>query len=55
MRISNLVLVLFLSLIVTLSGCDFIGDVFEFGFWTAVILIIIIVLIIIGIVRMFRR
>jgi len=45
---------LFLLLSLTLGGCDFIGDVFEFGMWTALIVIGIIVLIIYFIAKMFR-
>lgn len=45
-------LLLFFSL--TLSGCDFVGDVLEFGFWTILIIIAVIVLIIYFIAKMFR-
>ncbi|MGK7392508.1 MAG: hypothetical protein ACNS60_19290 [Candidatus Cyclobacteriaceae bacterium M2_1C_046] len=55
MKISNLAFALFLTLMVTLSGCDFVGDVLEFGFWTIIIIIAILVLIVVGIVKMFRR
>ncbi|WP_276496205.1 hypothetical protein [Pontibacter litorisediminis] len=45
---------LFLLLSLTLSGCDLVGDVLEFGFWTAAIIIGILVLIIYFIVKLFR-
>lgn len=45
----------FLFFTFTLSGCDFAGDVLEFGFWTAIIIIAVIVGIIYLIVKMFRR
>lgn len=44
----------FLCFSLTLGGCDFIGDVFEFGMWIALIIIVIIALIIYFIYRMFR-
>ena len=49
--------VLFTTLFAALfvSGCDFVGDVLEFGFWTGVILVGIIVLIIWAVARAFRR
>ena len=48
----NLLFVLFAF---TLSGCDFVGDVLEFGFWTAIIIIAVIVLIVYFIARLFRK
>lgn len=45
----------FLFFSLTLSGCDLVGDVLEFGMWTALILIGVIVLIIYFIARLFRR
>ncbi|RDV16362.1 hypothetical protein DXT99_03940 [Pontibacter diazotrophicus] len=45
---------LFLLFTLTLSSCDFVGDVLEFGFWTILILIGIVLLIIYFIAKMFR-
>lgn len=45
---------LFLFFSLTLSGCDLVGDVLEFGFWTAAIVIGILVLIIYFIAKLFR-
>ncbi|WP_439881099.1 hypothetical protein ACSX1A_18390 [Pontibacter sp. MBLB2868] len=39
----------------TLSSCDFIGDVFEAGMWTALIIIVVVVLIIVWLFRKIRR
>ncbi|WP_162055664.1 hypothetical protein [Pontibacter pamirensis] len=44
----------FLLFSLTLGGCDFVGDVFEFGMWTALIIIVIIVLIVYFIAKKFR-
>ena len=44
-----------LSFTLTLGGCDFVGDVLEFGFWTAIIIIAVIAGIVYLIARMFRR
>jgi len=46
---------LFLLLTLTLSSCDLVGDVLEFGFWTALIIIGVLILIVYFILRMFRR
>ncbi len=44
---------LLILLTFTLSSCDVIGDIFEAGMWTALIIIIIIVLIVVWIFRKF--
>lgn len=46
---------IFLLFTLTLSSCDLVGDVLEFGFWTALIIIGILILIVYFILRMFRR
>ena len=38
----------------TLSSCELIGDIFEAGMWTALIIIIIIVLIVVWLFRKIR-
>ena len=38
-------------LMLSLSSCDFIGDVFEAGFWTAIIVVIIVVMLAIWLIR----
>ncbi|WP_299702553.1 hypothetical protein [uncultured Pontibacter sp.] len=45
----------FLFFSLTLTGCDLVGDILEFGMWTALIIIAVIVLIIYFIAKMFRR
>ncbi|MHC2990915.1 hypothetical protein OB13_04705 [Pontibacter sp. HJ8] len=47
--------VLFVVMAVTLSSCEVIGDIFEAGMWTAVVIIVLIVLIIGWIFRKLRR
>ena len=37
--------------LLSMSSCDFIGDVFEAGFWTAVVVIVILVVLVIWIIR----
>jgi len=44
--------IVFLSL--TLGGCGFVGGVFEFGLWSALVLIIILVLLVYLVIRLFR-
>lgn len=46
-------LLLAFVLMISMSGCDFIGDIFEAGFWSAIILIVIVVIIIGVIVKKF--
>jgi len=43
-----------LLIAVTAPGCDFIGDVIEFGFWLGIIVVAIIVFLIYMIVRWVR-
>ncbi|WP_018476611.1 hypothetical protein [Pontibacter roseus] len=47
--------VVFVLLAFTLSSCEVIGDIFEAGMWTAVIIIVLIVLIVGWIFRKLRR
>jgi hypothetical protein len=42
-------------LTLTLSSCEVIGDIFEAGMWTALIIIVIIVLIVTWLFRKIRR
>lgn len=37
------------------SGCDFVGDVIEFGFWTGVVFVAVVLLVVWFVVRAFRR
>ncbi|MER2999142.1 hypothetical protein [Pontibacter populi] len=46
---------LFVFFTLTLTGCDFVGDVLEFGFWVALIIIAIVVGIIYFVVRLFKK
>jgi hypothetical protein len=46
--------ILFLAFSLTLTGCDLVGDVLEFGFWLALIIIAIVGGIIYFIARLFR-
>lgn len=44
-----------LLLLILVSGCDFLGDVLEFGFWAGAILVGLFVLVIWGVAKAFRR
>lgn len=46
---------LFLISIITFNSCEIIGDIFEAGVWTGIIIIIIIVALLIYIFSKFRR
>ncbi|WP_170866157.1 hypothetical protein [Pontibacter flavimaris] len=39
----------------TMSSCEVIGDIFEAGMWTALVIIVLIVLLITWLFRKFRR
>ena len=45
---------LLVLLTLTLSSCELVGDIFEAGMWTAVIIIVLVVLLIGWLVRKFR-
>ncbi|WP_207434131.1 hypothetical protein [Sabulibacter ruber] len=46
---------LLLLLTLSLSSCELVGDIFEAGMWTAVIIIVIIVLLILWLLKKIRR
>jgi len=46
---------LFVLLAFTLSSCEVIGDIFEAGMWTALVIIVIIILLVTWLFRKFRR
>ncbi|MDX5438191.1 MAG: hypothetical protein LPK03_13395 [Pontibacter sp.] len=46
---------LFVLLTFTMSSCELVGDIFEAGMWTALIIIVLIVLLISWLFRRFRR
>ncbi|MCP2042716.1 MULTISPECIES: hypothetical protein [Pontibacter] len=47
--------VLFVLMAVTLSSCELIGDIFEAGMWTALIIIVLIVALVGWLFSRFRR
>lgn len=51
-RISSLLLLAPLAL--APAGCDFVGDVLEFGFWTILILVGLVLLLAWGLIRALR-
>jgi hypothetical protein len=56
MRLNKYLLpLLFVFLSLSMSGCELVGDILEFGFWTAIIIIVLVVLVIVGIIRALRR
>ena len=46
---------LLLAMMVTFSSCELIGDIFEAGFWTAIIVIVLVIGLIIWLLNRFRR
>ena len=47
-------LVLFLSILYLIPGCDFIGDVFKTGVWVGIIIVLAVISVIAFIVKMFK-
>lgn len=43
-------LYIFICLMLTMTGCELIGDIFEAGFWVGVILVILVIFIIIWLI-----
>lgn len=46
---------LLIVLMLTMSSCELVGDIFEAGMWTALVIIVLIVLLIAWIFRKLRR
>jgi len=46
---------LFVLMGLTLSSCELVGDIFEAGMWTALVIIVLIILLIAWIFRKLRR
>ncbi|MCX2741984.1 hypothetical protein [Pontibacter anaerobius] len=49
------VMTLLVLLTFTMSSCELVGDIFEAGMWTALIIIVLIVVLISWLFRKFRR
>ena len=54
-NIRNYVAMFLLLLLFTMSGCELVGDIFEAGMWTALIVIVLIIILIAWIFRKLRR
>ena len=46
---------LLMVMVVTFSSCELVGDIFEAGFWAAIIVVVIVIAIIIWLFNRFRR
>ena len=44
-----------LAMVVMLSSCELVGDIFEAGFWAAIIVVVVVIAIIVWIFNRFRR
>lgn len=54
-NIKPFLMVVLVLLTFTMSSCELVGDIFEAGMWTALIIIVLIVLLISWLFRKFRR
>lgn len=45
---------LLLAVMTSLSSCELVGDIFEAGFWAAIIIIVLVIIVIVWIVNRFR-
>ena len=55
MKYNSLFTFLLVFLALGMSGCDLVGDIFEFGFWVAIIVIALIVGLVVWLFRKLRR
>ena len=55
MKTFNQISLWLLVLVVTLSSCELVGDIFEAGFWAAIIIVVLVIALIIWLVNRFRR
>lgn len=55
MKFNSLLTFLFVFLAMSMSGCDLVGDIFEFSFWVVVIIIALIIGIVVWLFRKLRR
>ncbi len=46
---------LMLLVMITLSGCEIIGDIFQAGMWVGVIIVVAIIAIVIWVINRFRK
>lgn len=49
------ILITYLFIVTLFSSCELIGDIFEFGIWVGVIIVVAIVALLIWIISKFRR
>lgn len=54
-NIRSYVSMLLILVMFTMSGCDLVGDIFEAGMWTALIIIVIIIALVVWIFKKLRR
>ena len=47
--------ILLIAMVVTLSSCELVGDIFKAGFWAAIIVVVLVIAIIIWLFNRFRR
>ena len=55
MKTLNQLWILLLAMVVTFSSCELVGDIFQAGFWTAIIVIVLVIALIIWLFSRFRR
>lgn len=54
-RLNPVQLYIFFFLLITMSGCEFIGAVFEAGVWVGVIIVVLVIVFIIWLIGKFFR
>lgn len=55
MRHNSLILTLMFALLLSLTSCEVIGDIFEAGIWTGLIIVVVVIALIIWLINRFRR
>lgn len=52
---NNYLWICLVALAMTMTSCELIGDIFQAGFWTAIIVVVLVIALIIWLVGRFRR
>ena len=52
---NNALWICLLALAMTVASCELIGDIFQAGFWTAIVVVVLVIALILWLVGRFRR
>lgn len=55
MKFNKLFIIIIISLLTTLTGCELVAGIFEAGFWVGIIVVVLLVLIVVWLVNRMRK